>query len=137
VRGDPLHKYQAEYLGGISRSFPVMTYIEYPKRKNDITDFLDVFIELGPFQLAIEIETTRRHLLDNARKAHALGIPVWFVVPTRKLRTQALKMLKPLNLRPGGQAIKVFLLAPAAKELKDLLSSIILANNGGLANKKI
>jgi hypothetical protein len=129
MRGDPLHNYKAVYLKEMLCTLPVLIFLEYLMRKNNITAFFDLLIKVGKFQLAVEIETTRRHLLDNARKAHALNIPVWFVVPTRKLQTQALKMLEPLNLMPGGQPIKVFLLAQAANELRNYVSLIIAANN--------
>jgi hypothetical protein len=101
---------------------------EYLFHRNDVTTYFDVFAQRGSVALAFEVETTSRHAVDNARKASLVGIPLWFVVPRRRLKLELTRKLKPLDLRPGGEPIKILLLAQLEQELRNYLSLFIPAN---------
>lgn len=78
--------------------------------------------------LAIEIETTARHAVDNARKAAMVDVPLWVIVPTRRLKSDLTRKLKDLAIRSGNQPIKILLLGQLRKELTNYLSLFIPAN---------
>ena len=101
---------------------------EYPIRRHGVVDFLDLWASGPSGTLAVEIETTPRHALDNARKAAAVEVPLWIVVPTRALRRRLLQRLEPLALRPGGQPICVLLLGELQQALTNCLSLFIVAD---------
>lgn len=101
---------------------------EYGLRTNGVTTFFDVFVQQGPITLAIEVETTSRHAIDNARKAAVVGVPMWIIVPLRRLKIQIAGKLAPLGLRPGGEPIKILLLGQLEQELTNYLSLNIAAN---------
>ena len=122
MRGDCLHNYKAEYLKNELSVYPVGLYSEYRIRRNGITADFDFVLKIAAFWWAIEIETTLRHLVDNAKKAAAVNIPLWIVVPTRQMKKQAVRKLSPMNLTPGGEPIKLFLLGQVQKEVSNYLS---------------
>ena len=78
--------------------------------------------------LAIEVETTCRHAADNAWKAVQVSVPLWFVVPRRRLQFEIARKLDPLGLRPGGEPIKILLSGQVEQELVRYLSLFIPAN---------
>ena len=59
---------------------------EFFCRRNGVTTFFDVYAVKGRREVAVEVETSVRHVVDNVRKAQAVGIDVWIVVPSRKLQ---------------------------------------------------
>jgi hypothetical protein len=93
------------------------TSTEHRFRANGTTTYIDLFAVHERYRLACEIETTSRHALDNAQKAQAVGIPLWFLVPTRKVKRQIANKLKTQELTPGGEPIKVLLLSELDNEL--------------------
>ena len=128
MRGRYLHTHKAEYLENELSVYPVGLYPEYRIRRNGVTADFDFVLKTDAFWWAIEIETTIRHLVDNAKKAAAVNIPLWIVVPTRRMKNQAVCKLSPLNLTPGGEPIKLFLLSDVHKEVRNYLSLFIPAN---------
>jgi hypothetical protein len=93
------------------------TSTEHRFRANGTTTYIDLLAVIHRYRLACEIETTPRHALDNARKAQAVGIPLWFVVPTRKVKRQITNKLKTQNLTPGDERFKVLLIGELDNEL--------------------
>ena len=55
------------------------------------TDYIDLLAKRGDLTLAIEVETTDRYVVTNARKAAALGLTLWIVTanPAMRRRVQA------------------------------------------------
>jgi hypothetical protein len=106
-------------------------------KRNGITAFFDLLLQIQAALLAIEIETSARHIHDTAIKAAIIDIPLWVVVPTRRIRKQVERKLAHLNVAPGGESIKLLLLGQVEKELTIYLSLFITANSdsGKLINK--
>ena len=128
MRGQPFHNLIASRVKTILQGFFRGVYLEYRFRRNGaVTDF-DIFAQENLFALAIEVETTCRHGIDNAKKAAAVDIPLWIIVPTQTLKAQLSRRLQLLELRPGGEPIKIFLLGQLEQEVMNYLSLFILAN---------
>ena len=128
MRGQPFHNLIASRVKTILQGFFRCVYLEYRFRRNGaVTDF-DVFAQENLFALAIEVETTCRHGVDNAKKAAAVNVPLWIIVPTQTLRAKLSRRLQRLGLRPGGEPIKIFLLGQLEQEVRNYLSLFIVAN---------
>jgi hypothetical protein len=128
MRGRTLHNFIAKQVERTANRFFDFVTCEYCVRKNGVTTFFDIFARQGPVTLAIEIETSFRHAVDNAWKAAQVGVPLWFVVPRRRLQFEITRKLDPLGLRPGGKPIKILLLGQLEQELSHYLSLFIAAN---------
>ena len=128
MRGKLLHNFIAAHVQMIAELVVGFAVLEYLFRKDGVTTFFDVFACRDSFVLAFEIETTSRHAIDNAMKATRVGVPMWIVVPTRRLRTKLTSQLDPLGLRPGGEPIKILTLGEIEQELRIYLSIFITAN---------
>jgi hypothetical protein len=96
--------------------------VEYGITIDKVTGYFDLFGRRGNLQIAFEVETTIRHVVDNANKASAAGVLLWIIVPERRLRNDARRLLEPLSLKPGGEPIKILLLGELRQELKSYLS---------------
>ena len=128
MRGQPFHNLIASRAKTILQGFFRCVYLEYRLRRNGaVTDF-DIFAQENLFALAIEVETTCRHGIDNAEKAAAVDVPLWIIVPTQALRAKLSRRLQLLGLRPGGEPIKIFLLGRLEQEVMSYLSLFIVAN---------
>ena len=71
---------------------------EYRYEKNGVVTFFDVYAVRDGREVAVEVETTARHVLDNVRKARAVGVEVLVVVPNRRLKCVVRKMLNKNSL---------------------------------------
>ena len=119
MRGDILHNTMAEETEMTLCGFCSEVDPEHKYRKNGVVTYFDLFARQSPFVLACEIETTARHGVDNAIKAAAVDIPLWIIVPNNKVKVKLLRKLKPLQLRPGGEPIKILLLGQLQRELEE------------------
>jgi hypothetical protein len=128
MRGKPLHNLIARDVQEIARKFFDFTGREYRLSKNGVTTYLDVFARRDSIALAFEVETTVRCGAKNARKAAHVGVPLWIIVPKRRLRSEIARRLGPLGLKPGGEPIKILLLGQLEQELTNYLSIFIPAN---------
>ena len=128
MRGDPLHNCTAEKAKATAGLVFDFVACEYGLRRNGVTTFFDILARQGSITLAIEVETTSRHAVDNARKAALVGVPMWIIVPLRRLKLEITRKLAPLGLRPGGEPIKILLLGQLEQELTNYLSFFIAAN---------
>lgn len=128
MRGMPLHNLTADKTGMTLSRFFKEVYPEYKYSRNGVTTYFDWFARQNQIVLAFEIETTARHGVDNAVKAAAVGVPLWIIAPTGKVKKRLLHKLAPLQLRPGGKPIKILLLGQLQKELEEYLSLKPLAN---------
>jgi len=134
MRGKPFHTLMAYQIKAILDRFFEDVRLEYRRRGNNIVTDLDLFARRGSTTLAVEIETTDRHALDNARKAAAVGVLLCIIVPTRALQRRLVRRLAPLGLRPGGRPICVLLLGQLEQALTHYLSPRI---NKAIQNKQI
>lgn len=133
MRGKPLHNLMVNRTNDSLKDLGD-TCTEYKLSFNGTTNYVDLFIRCGSFALAIEVETTIRHAVDNAKKAAAVGVPLWIVVPTRRLKSTLTKKLNLLGLRPGSEPIKVLLLGAVRQAFMNYLSGRI---DGRIENKQI
>ena len=118
MRGKPFHNLIANRAKTILQGFFSCINMEYRLRKNGaVTDF-DIFVKERSFALGIEVETTQRHGIDNARRAAAVDVPLWVIAPTKKVKNEITNKLKPLQLRPGGVPIKILLLGQLQSEIE-------------------
>jgi len=122
MRGQPFHNLIADQAKAVLDGFFEHVESEYPIRRSGAVTFLDLFAYGESGTLAVEVETTERHAIDNARKAAAVDVPLWIVVPTRALRNRLVHRLKELALMPGGQPICVLLLGELEQALTHCLS---------------
>lgn len=134
MRGKPFHNLMAERVKTTLAGFFDHVASEYPIRRDGTTTYLDLFAWCELYTLAVEVETTLRHAIDNARKAAAVGVPLWIVVPTRTLQNRLLARLTSLGLKPGGQPICVLLLGQVEQALAHYLSRRI---GKAIQNKEI
>jgi hypothetical protein len=133
MRGKSLHNLIAERvraeLEGLGEVHP-----EHKLSGNGTTTYVDLFFRRGLFVLAIEVETTIRHAIKNAGKAALVGVPLWIVVPHRRLKSAIANKTNNLGLRPSGQPIKILLLGTLRQTLTNYLSRRI---DGGIKNKQM
>jgi len=92
-------------------------FTEHGIKIGKIKYYFDLLAINGCYKIACEIETTSRHVIDNAVKAQAMRIPLWFIVPTLKVKQQTLNKLKKLKINPAGKSIKVLLLGQLEQEI--------------------
>jgi len=122
MRGKPLHNLLANRTRRPMEASFERVWTEHKRHRNGTITFLDLFGQTGPVQLAIEVETTARHAVDNARKAAAVDVPVWFIVPHSRLQRALQSKFEMLNLSPGGETIKILLLGQLEQALTNYLS---------------
>ena len=128
MRGNPFHNLIVKEAESVLQEFFTDVHLEYRYRRNgSVTDF-DLFAHEELFTLAIEVETTSRHGVDNAEKAAAVNIPLWIIVPTQKLKNKLSQQIRRLGLRPGGEPIKILQSGQLQQELTKYLSLFITAN---------
>jgi len=128
MRGCLLHNTMVKHVENTASKFFEFVWPEYRYIKNGVTMFVDVFAHRNSVTLAFEIETTSRHAIDNVKKAAAVGIPLWIIVPTRSLKFRLTGRLNDLELRPGGEPVKILLLGQLQQKLMNYLSLSIPAN---------
>ena len=81
---------------------------EYRYCSQDITTYLDLFAVKESNEIGCEVETTARHVIDNAQKANSIGIRLWIIVPSRKVYNQA-KLKLALSSFAHNDAISLLL----------------------------
>ncbi len=84
--------------------------------------YFDLLATKGRYEIACEIETTRRHAIDNALKASIVDIQLWFVVPTQNIRKQIADKLKRISITPANMPTKILLLDQLEQELVGYLN---------------
>ncbi|MHC4799410.1 MAG: hypothetical protein ACYTF1_22475, partial [Planctomycetota bacterium] len=106
---------------------------EHQISNHQTTTFVDIFVRKGKIEVAIEIETTARHAVDNAKKAAMVGVPLYVIVPTHCLKSHLTRKFDDLELHPCGKPIKILLIGELRQELTNFLSRRI---NSRINNKK-
>lgn len=116
MRGDPFHNELAGEVRVLLERLGWQVSTEKRFMAAGTTAYFDLFAVKDGRGIALEIETTARHALDNAQKARAIGVPVWFVVPRRRTKRQIVRKLDAC-LDAGGESVKVLLLGEIESEL--------------------
>lgn len=109
MRGNPFHNKLVKDAECIFSEFGWKTCTEQVFRIGGTTTYFDLFARDGPLEIACEIETTSRHAVDNLRKAQAVGMPLWIIVPTRGVRQQIQRSLGDELVFSGGKPVAVIL----------------------------
>ena len=120
MRGKEFHNMIAAKVGAICKTDGWNVYAEHPYRKDSIITYLDLLIVKNGKQIACEIETTPRHAIDNAAKAMLVGIDLWIIVASRKVRNQINRKLISTLPPNSCNSISILLL----DQLKTKLESI-------------
>ena len=89
-------------------------------------DFVDLLATRGDEVLVCEVETTPRRIVVNAQKAVGLGLPLWIVVPTRRLRSAAQR--KTAHLITRSDPICILLPSEVSQALRHCVPMIPAAN---------
>lgn len=116
MRGDPFHNQLADTVRTFLERRGWRVWTEKRVVAADTIAYFDLFAVKDGQGIAFEIETTARHALDNAKKARALGVPVWFVVPRRRTKRQILRKLG-ARFVAGGESVEVLLIDEIEGEL--------------------
>ncbi len=111
MRGKVFHNLLVDQAAGVFRDHWFSAEREKPLRLPDgRLDFLDILAVRGPLTVGCEIETTPRYVRVNADKARALGLPLFIVVPARRLRKHVRKLLN--NHFAGAASDRIWILLP-------------------------
>ena len=121
MRGKLFHKMIVQKAKAVFTEHNWQVQTECCIKKAGTNYYFDLLATKGRYEIACEIETTRRHAIDNALKASIVDIPLWFVVPTQNIRKQIADKLKKLRMKSGNEPIKILLLDQLKQELLDYL----------------
>ena len=123
LRGGAFHNHMVHEAESIFRKIGFATWLEHGIRLPDgRLDFVDLLVQRGNCILCVEIETTSRNILQTATKADSLGLPLWIIVPNRKIRDSVNRKLERVPVRPGGLKIYVLLLNQLNQTLTNYFS---------------
>ncbi len=137
LRGGQFHNWLVLEAEKICRKAGLETEAESPQRLPDgRIDFVDLLVRGDKVVVCIEVETSARNVLSNARKAERLGLPLIVLVPTRRVHQAAQRKLAGVDLRPGGWAI-CFLLLTQLKPSLSFYFPLISPANRPRENKKL
>ena len=119
MRGNHFHNMLAQRAKTVFIRLNWCVYTEHGIRINNAKYYFDLFAVKDSHAVACEIETTCRHVIENAAKAQTGGIRLWFIVPTLKVKEQALIKLKRLKISPDSKFVRVLLLGLLEQEIAD------------------
>ena len=128
MRGNALHNSIASDTRDACSDLGIHSHLEYSIMINGRYLYLDVAAWLCDRLIAIEIETSLRHIDSTVAKARELGLELLIVVPRRKLRRQVANKLKKLYGRTLGKQPSVVLLDELKATLTRRITGDITAN---------
>ena len=118
MRGGSFHNKMVEAVVTIFLHNEWEVETEFFCQAGDVTTFFDVYATKGDARIACEVETSIRHVIDNVRKAKALQVRLWVIVPSWKLCRLAKHKLSGSDLLdPSGGEILVLLLDEVESQL--------------------
>jgi hypothetical protein len=127
MQGDLLHNYLGNETKGTLTNLDWRVWPEFCVEKGAVKNYLDLFATKAGLAIGFEIETTARHVLDNCRKAELVGIPLWIIVPNRRVLKSVANKLVRQHIRPAGHQIKLLLLSQLKQELTKYIALFIAA----------
>lgn len=128
MRGKALHNYMASEIKTACNQLSVRSELEYAIQFDGVKVYFDIALWVKESFLVCEVETTLRNVIHNVQKAHAAGVELWVIVPTRKLRRQVANRLGRIEIKPAGRQINLLLLDQFTQALTNKLSLSIVAN---------
>ena len=88
MRGKAFHNYLVGLAANVFCRTGFEVHFEYGLKLSDgRADYVDLLARKEGLSIICEIETTSRHVLDNVAKAESLNMPLWVVVPNRKVKS--------------------------------------------------
>jgi hypothetical protein len=137
LRGQIFHNFLVNQTKNIfmDQGFIVHTEYRLPAEKGR-SDFVDILAYRERTVLLVEVETSVRHVLDNAAKAQQVNLPLWIIVPNRKVRLGVVKTLKFHPYRPGGLAIQIPVISELFQRLMKCFPNFPAANSEGKTGKQ-
>lgn len=138
MRGGLLHNHLVAMAAKVFKAFGLEARTECPLRLQDgRLDFVDLLVWGGNHAVACEVETTPRHVLANVEKAQALELPLWVIVPNRRIcRTVSRKVWRSWSGRVGP-VIKFLTIPQLPQAVVDCLPLFSPANMGWENGKTI
>jgi len=134
MRGGAFHNLIVGRCATALRRAGFATELETPRRLPDgRLDAIDLVARRGEFTVAVEVETTPRGVVSNAEKARALALPLWIVVPDRRVQSSARRRLACAGVE-GRVPIQILLL-PAFEQGLMPGGELIAAANGESKSK--
>lgn len=121
MRGKLFHNMIVQKARAVFICLNWQVYTEHGVEINGTKYYFDLIAIKEQYKVACEVETTRRHAIDNALKASIVDIPLWFVIPTQDIKRQIADKLKKTSITPGNELIKILLLGQLKQELLDYL----------------
>lgn len=134
MRGGAFHNFIVGRCATALRRAGFAAELEAHRRLADgRLDAIDLVARRGEFTVAVEVETTPRGVASNAEKALALALPLWIVVPDRRVQRAAHVRLVRAGV-VGGERIQILLL-PAFEQGLRPGGDLIAAANGESKSK--
>jgi len=109
MRGNPFHNKLVKDAERIFSDLGWQTDTEQMFCVDGITTYFDLFARASLLQVACEIETTCRHAIDNLKKAQAIRMPLWIIVPTRRIQRQIRRDIEYKPVYSGNEPVAVIL----------------------------
>ncbi len=132
LRGGGLHNYLTHEAARIFRQAGFKTYLEHPIRLPDgHLNFVDLFVTRGDVTICIEVETSARHVVENAVKSGQANLALWVVVPNKKVQKAVRRRLKSSGIVPGGLRIYFLLLSELEQQVMNYFPCFPSANSTG------
>jgi hypothetical protein len=129
MRGGAFHNFLVAQSAEQFQEAGFEVLIEYPLQLLDgRRDYIDLLARREGAMIACEVETTARHVLDNLAKARTLGLTLWFVVPTRKVRAAVARKVQRASKTPSDAPIQILLIGEVFQRLTSCLPSFSAAN---------
>ncbi len=95
--GKPLHRRSVETIATGWRAVTSQVFVEHALRQDGLRSYVDVFVVVNCYRIAIEVELSTRYVQVNAAKALQLGCDeIHLVFPTARLRDAAKRKLRSL-----------------------------------------
>ncbi len=93
--GKPFHRRHVQGIVDQWRPLPCEVFREYRVIGEGTQSFIDVFVDLDGYRLAVELEMSTRHTVENVRRALAVGChEVQLVFATSRVSEAAHRKLK-------------------------------------------
>ena len=120
MRGGAFHNWMVERVVEMFLSYGWEVETEFCCRRNGVVTFFDVYAVKDGREVAVEVETSIRHVVDNVLKAWAVGVEVWIVVGRRRLKRMVGERLDRFSLAEFRDEVLILLVAGIRRELDEM-----------------
>ncbi len=136
MRGRIFHNFLVALTVATFRQMGFEVLIEYALYLADgRADYVDLLAWRENYTAICEIETTARHALENLAKAKLLNLPLWIIVPNRKVRLEVGNKLMRAGCNPEKDSFQISMPDELPQRLTDCFPLFSLANTAGKNGK--